>query len=161
MTTPNYRSHYNRQREVADFSDQLDKTHQSFRDECDINKVLERWMRSGALEHVQKRVPTWGDFTGAVDFKTAHDAVHEASEAFMTLGSDVRAKFANNPAELLAFLRDESNREEAIELGLIEAPVEAASPQVPVSEAVLAPVSSDASTNPPESPPAPSTDSLV
>ena len=41
----------------------------------------------------------------------------------MALPSDVRSRFGNNPAELLDFLNDNSNYDEAIRLGLIHAKV--------------------------------------
>ena len=38
----------------------------------------------------------------------------------MALPSRVRRRFDNDPAELMEFLADEANREEAVMLGLIE-----------------------------------------
>ena len=58
----------------------------------------------------------------SLTFRQAQETVIAAAEAFAALPSRVRQRFNNDPAELLEFLADESNREEAVFLGLIEKP---------------------------------------
>ena len=66
--------------------------------------------------------PQFGDFSNEFDFRQAQETVIRAAEAFASLPSRVRKRFNNDPAELLEFLADEKNREEAVYLGLIEKP---------------------------------------
>ena len=65
-----------------------------------------------------------------VDYQDAYNMVVKAEEAFMTLPAAVRARFANDPAGIFAFLQDPSNRDEAVQLGLIAASVEPVVPKV-------------------------------
>ena len=96
---------------------------QSFKEECDINNIVAKFLKTGELpENV--RMPQSGDFTGITDFQTAMNMVIEAQDAFMAFPADVRARFANDPQRMMDFLADESNRDEAIKLGLVEKPAE-------------------------------------
>lgn len=92
---------------------------QSAKEDCDINKILERVAR-GIMPDVSQRPPQYGDFTStANDFHDAMNLVCAAQEAFDQLPAIVRARFGNDPEQLLAFLDDASNREEAVRLGLV------------------------------------------
>lgn len=92
---------------------------QHFKDDCDINLLVERFTKTGSFGN--ERDPSFysfGDYSGA-DFREALDIVLSAEEQFQTLPAKVRARFQNNPASLLDFLSDSGNREEAEILGLI------------------------------------------
>lgn len=91
---------------------------QSFKEECDINNIMAKFQRTGALEWVQKYEGQYGDVTG-VTFESAMQTVMKAQEMFDDLPSSVRDRFANNPAAFLEFLGDEGNRAEAERLGLV------------------------------------------
>jgi len=99
------------------------KTQQSFATECDINEIVRRFGITGELP-VNQRMPVSGDFTGITDFQSAMEAVVRAQGAFNDLPANVRARFRNDPAEMLAFLEDGKNREEAVKLGLVNPPPE-------------------------------------
>lgn len=98
---------------------------QSERDECDINKLVERYGVTGSLP-VAAHLPTYQDFEGIFDFQSAMNAVISADKAFLSLPAKVRSRFGNDPQQLLIFLGDEANREEAISLGLVVKPEPAA-----------------------------------
>lgn len=100
------------------------KTKVSEAKRCDINTILERHRKTGMVEHVNRRQGFYGDVSGVSDYLTALNRVKIANEAFNSLSARIRDRFKNDPAELLAFLGDESNREEAIALGIIEKPEE-------------------------------------
>nr|QJB21026.1 MAG: internal scaffolding protein [Microvirus sp.] len=97
-------------------------TQQHFKDECDINNIVRRYEKTGFLVDpltpgtVQ---PMYDDFTAQQDFLEAQTLIAHASQAFDELPASLRKRFSNNPAEMLAFLEDESNREEAVKLGLV------------------------------------------
>ena len=92
---------------------------QHMRDECDINVIVERFGVTGSLP-VTPIEPTYGDFSGANDYHSAMNAIRASEEAFMALPAKIRAKFDHDPNALLEFLQNETNRDEAIELGLID-----------------------------------------
>lgn len=98
-------------------------TQQQFKEEADINTIVARFGLTGTLPEVV-RVPKSGDFTGVVDYHSALNAVRQADEAFMELPGEMRARFRNDPQELLMFLSDEKNKEEAMKIGLIPKPDE-------------------------------------
>lgn len=92
---------------------------QHFRDECDINNILRQFNVTGLLPELTLS-PRYGDFTGISDFKTALDRVNATYDEFETLPAQIRAKFDNDPENLIMFLDNEENRQEAEKLGLVE-----------------------------------------
>lgn len=92
---------------------------QHMKDECDINVIVERFGVTGQFP-VAPLEPTYGDFSGVNDYHSALNAIRASEEAFMALPAKIRAKFDHDPNALLEFLQNETNRDEAIELGLID-----------------------------------------
>jgi len=92
---------------------------QQFKDETDINNILRQFNITGLLPEAPLS-PRYGDFTGIVDYHTALNAVIAAEDGFMELPAEMRARFQNDPENLINFLNDESNRDEAIKLGLVD-----------------------------------------
>lgn len=95
-------------------------TKQSMKDECNINKIVDKYQRIGVVEHVNENQHFFADVTD-VDFQASLNLVQSAQEAFDGLPSELRKRFANDPALLLEFLGDPSNHDEAVKLGLIRA----------------------------------------
>jgi len=93
------------------------RTKQSHKDECDINKILIKYQKTGLLEFVNKNQPQYGDFSG-FDFMNAMNTVAKASEMFDQLPAAVRKRFNNEPGEFMTFVDDPANTDEAIRLGL-------------------------------------------
>lgn len=104
------------------YCDDPSLTKQSFAKECDINNVIKNWTRGGVATHVNTREAFYGDFTSSVDYHYALNSCIQAEESFMTLPAELRARFNNDPSELLSFLDDSKNEAEAIELGLVTKP---------------------------------------
>jgi len=92
---------------------------QHFKEECDINTILEKFNISGMLPE-QPLSPRYGDFTGIGDYHTAMNRVIAAQNEFEALPAQIRARFNNDPAQLIEFLENSENRPEAEELGLVE-----------------------------------------
>ena len=92
---------------------------QHFKDECDINNILRQFNITGLLPE-QTLSPRYGDFTGISDYHTALNRVMAAQDEFDGLPAQIRARFDNDPANLIEFLENENNRPEAEELGLVE-----------------------------------------
>lgn len=104
-------------------------TKQSFQDECDINVIMARYEKTGQLDHVNTARPEFGDFAAVPDYQTAMNTVLEANSMFDAMPSGIRDRFGNDPAQLLAFVNDPANREEAIELGIVDRPPPEPAPQ--------------------------------
>lgn len=92
---------------------------QQFKDETDINNILRQFNVTGLLPEAPLS-PRYGDFTGIVDYHTALNAVIAAEDGFMQLPAELRARFENDPENLINFLNDEANKDEAVKLGLID-----------------------------------------
>ena len=92
------------------------RTKQSFKDEADINVLMRKYQTS---ELTGLRKPMFGDFTEMPDYREMQNRITVANEEFLHLDSDVRAMFDNDPANLLEWLSDPENKDEAIELGIL------------------------------------------
>jgi len=92
---------------------------QHFKEECDINTILQKFNVTGLLPE-QPLTPRYGDFTGIGDYHTAMNRVIAVQDEFEALPAQIRARFNNDPAQLIEFLENSENRPEAEELGLVE-----------------------------------------
>lgn len=110
-------------------------TQQSFAEECDINTIVKRFGLDGTLP-VGVRMPTYGDFSGVDDYKSALLAIMAARDSFAQMPARVRLRFENDPQKFVEFCSDPANKEEAIKLGLVEAP--AAAPAAPAAPGAAA-----------------------
>jgi phage internal scaffolding protein len=97
------------------------RTKQAFKHEVDINRIMAKYQKTGLLP-VTNKSPLYGDFSSIPDFETASNKLIAAQNAFDAQPASLRKRFNNNPSELLHFLQDESNRDEAIKLGLVPKP---------------------------------------
>lgn len=100
------------------FSEGTGRTHQSFKDECDINTIMGKWRETGFVDHVQLSTPVYGDFATALDYQQAMDSIIAAGDLFDSLPARIRDRVGNDPAQLIAFIEDETNSDECVELGL-------------------------------------------
>lgn len=101
------------------------KTQQQFRDDADINNIIKRYTEcpsASLMDRVCPRVPQFGDFSNVGDLQRNLNEIRDAGYAFDALPATLRARFNNDPLQLLAFVQDSSNRDEAVKLGLIDAP---------------------------------------
>lgn len=94
------------------------KAQQQFKEETDINTIVERFGLTGQLP-TDVRMPISGDFTGLSTYQDALNALNQARASFDTMPATVRARFNNDPAAFVAFCDDENNRDEARRLGLL------------------------------------------
>lgn len=103
-------------------------TQQNFRKECDINTIVERARKTGVAPGTVKK-GIYADVSNMPDYRACLEIVEKADEAFSSLDSGTRARFGNDPGRMIAFLQasvgDEKLTAEAIELGLVDAPVKA------------------------------------
>lgn len=99
-------------------------THQSMSAECDINAIMQKFQKTGILDHRNNFEGQYGDFIDAPDnYHDAMNSVLEANEMFGSLPSSVRKQFANDPGLFLDFATDPANNAKMVELGLATASV--------------------------------------
>jgi len=103
------------------------RTHQSGKEECDINKIMAKYVKTGTLDHQREHGENYG-FATSLDLLEAMTIVTKANEMFDDLPAEVRIKFNHNAGEFLDFTQDPNNKAELIKLGLAVA--EGANPVV-------------------------------
>ncbi len=101
---------------------------QAFRDECDINKIMAKYVKTGAVSHMNRFAGEYG-FATSVDFHEAMNVVSQGESMFAELPAVVRGRFNNDTALFLEFVQDPENVEEMVSLGLARS-----------TEAVLPPI---------------------
>lgn len=94
-------------------------TKQSFAGEVDINKIIAGYEKTGMVTHLNSKEPFYGDVSEIGDYEHCLEVVKEAEELFGAMEAKVREKFKNDPAEMIDFLEDPSNIEEAVKLGMV------------------------------------------
>jgi len=103
-----------------DCSKEPSVTEQHHKDDCDINVLMKRYASGEIIDHVNDLQASFGDFSDVPDYQEALNRVNDARAAFMELPATTRKRFDNDPGQLIGFLSDEKNTEEAIKLGLVK-----------------------------------------
>lgn len=131
----------NGNKKVRTINNEPSLTQQHHKQECDVNYIVKKYQKTGQITHIARDQGVYADLTKSKDFSDAMNTVVKAKEAFMTLPSDVRKRFGHNPQELISFLQDEKNLDEAIKLGLVKSKPNI-SPSIP-SQPISTPNPSD------------------
>jgi len=96
-------------------------TNQSDAKETDINTILKRYEKTGYIPDQltgEMRKPIYGDFTVVSNYYELKCKLARVEQAFDAYPAELRARFKNDPQELINFLSDSKNDREAVELGL-------------------------------------------
>jgi len=94
------------------------RTQQQFADDVNINKIMAKYKKTRQINHLNTRTGVYADITNIGSYEEAMQTIINADSAFLDLPSQIRARFGNNPQQLINFLSDNSNDDEAIKLGL-------------------------------------------
>lgn len=94
------------------------RTKQSFKDECDINRIMARYQSTGELPNLNNVEPQYLDCS-EFDFQNHQNFIAGAFSMFNELPSGIRSRFENDPGKFLDFCSQEKNRPELAEMGLL------------------------------------------
>ena len=94
-------------------------TDQQFKDDCDVNFIVDKFTKTGHLTHLAKFQGMYADVSEIPDLAEAIQTVTIAQTAFDALPAELRSRFGNSPVNMVEFINDVNNKEEAIKLGLI------------------------------------------
>lgn len=111
-------------------------TKQSMKNECDINQIMRRYAKTGAVAHVNQHGGSYG-FASAVSFHEAMSVVATAEQIFEGLPSKVRKRCGNDPAVFLAWVQDPANLEEVRKFGLAPPAKPDAEPAEPLAVRIV------------------------
>lgn len=116
-----FRNAYERDQHKGITFNEPTMTQQQFKDECDVNVIIDRYTSTGVIpeELVNASAGVYGDFSGVGDYMEMQNRLIAARESFDSLPSSIRSRFNDNPAELIAFVSDGNNYDEAVKLGIV------------------------------------------
>ncbi len=84
------------------------RTKQSFRDECDINLIMQRAAQGGTISHLEKYEGVYADFSD-FDFFEHTQKLTQGREVFDDLPAEIRREFGQSPAAFFAYVNDPQN----------------------------------------------------
>lgn len=116
------RSIYNRpyKQKIRPMGESL--TQQQFTDEQNVNTIMKKYARTGIIgTGLGTRTPQFGNYENQ-SFHEMETKLAQSVETFQNLPSAVRKRFDNNVGNLLDFIDDKSNYDEAVKMGLIPEP---------------------------------------
>jgi len=118
-----FKSNYSpKQRVALTFPENSPWTKQEFKEECDINTIMNQYMATGQLPSINENYPQYLDVTG-IEFQESMEFIAGAQSMFHELPSAIRNRFQNDPAQFLDFCSQEKNRPELAEMGLLKAQI--------------------------------------
>lgn len=124
-------------------------TQQHMQKECDIREIIKKHDRTGIINHVNRGVAQYGDYSDVNEYREALDLVNNAMGSFMELPSDIRKAFNNDPGEFFEFATNPDNSDEMVKLGLSSSPApvlqESGNAAAAAKEAPAQPVDTDKS----------------
>lgn len=79
-------------------------TKQSFKDDTDVNRLLQKMQKTNSLRHVDEFPESvYREFDGEMDLLTADARMKKANRIFERLPSEVRREFDNNPLRFVTY----------------------------------------------------------
>lgn len=115
-----------------DFTADPGRTDQSQAKDCDINNIVATYNKTGVMPE-GRGAGLFADVSDAPSYQDALQTVLNAENAFMALDAKTRKRFDNDASQMLAFLEDPKNRQEAAALGMLNPEPINPSPAVPAS----------------------------
>lgn len=105
----------------------------SMQDECDVNRIVERFRATGLVTHLASGSPAFLDVSEVSDYRAAIDQVRAVGVFFDGLPAPLRSEFGNDPAAFMDFVADPANAREVDERfgGAVVPPVVAPVPPAP------------------------------
>lgn len=107
-------------RVYTDYGETESLTEQQHVDKVDVNQIIKRYRSGHEITHLNKKAGVYADLSQMQDYNVMLNQIMNANQAFDDLPAELRSRFNNNPAELIQFLADPKNSDEAVKLGLVE-----------------------------------------
>lgn len=98
--------------EGYDFFDEMSPVQQHFRDQSDINFIVDYWTRTGTFSSINPNPARYFDCTVVQDYQSALDTLCKADEILESMTPQQRAKFHNDPVAFIEYFSDPSNFDE-------------------------------------------------
>ena len=115
-----------------DFTDDPGYTQQHFKEECDINNILDRYAQTGIVP--ERHGAFYGDFSEGLEYREALDRLKSTQAEFDALPARTRDFFGNDPSRFLDFVSNPENKPHFGTIGLIEAVVPQSLPETKTAD---------------------------
>lgn len=90
--------------------EQPGRTKQAFKDDCDVNRILQKAQKVGSLSHLQKHGAFYGDFANAPkDLFEAREMLDRGEAIFKDLPAEIRNEFENDALKFFGAMNDPAN----------------------------------------------------
>lgn len=76
---------------------------QHARDETDINNIVDKFLKTGTLPNVPMP-PSYENFGEIFDFQSAMNTIKAATDSFLAMPANLRARFDNDPAKFVGYV---------------------------------------------------------
>jgi len=97
------------------------KTQIQFQKQCNVNNIIAKYKKTGSITHIRNvQEGIYADLANVPDYQEALNTVIKANITFEAMPAQLRNRFNNSPKELIEFLSNPSNRDEASKLGLLK-----------------------------------------
>jgi phage internal scaffolding protein len=116
------RSNYYAHNRVLEMPVGPSRTLQSSAAETNINTIMRKYEKTGIIDHKAKYAGRYGEAPEKTDFHEAMVLIADANTMFNDLPASIRSDFKNDPGEFLAFVSDDENLDQMVEMGLIDPP---------------------------------------
>lgn len=105
---------------VRTINDDKSMTQQQFKDETDVNNIIQKYVQTGELTHVRQNAAAgvFEDVSQISNFHEMQNTIVRAKEAFALVPAELRHKLHNDPARFIEWINDEKNNAEAIKYGV-------------------------------------------
>lgn len=94
-------------------------TLQAEAENADISLIMQKYAKTGIITAPIKGNMVFGDASQVPTYHEAYNLIASAHEMFDALDAKIRYRFQNDPANLISFMADSSNYDEALKLGLV------------------------------------------
>jgi len=96
----------------------LERTKQAPAGEVNINQIMARYMKTGTIDHIQRRPPQYGDFSRATTLLEAWEINAQAEDEFNALDSNIRRAANNDKIQFWQMIATEEGARALAEAGL-------------------------------------------
>lgn len=96
-------------------------TLQADAENADITLIMQKYAKTGIFNATIREGLQYGDISQLPDYHAAYNEIARANELFEALDAKIRSRFQNDPSKMIDFIADDSNYDEAVKLGLVQA----------------------------------------
>lgn len=104
-------------RRVSTRNTEPSKTDQQFAKECDVNQIMANAKKGMISNHVRNSPGVYADVSEIPDLLECMEIMTTAQRDFDQLPAKTRERFGNSPVQLVDFLNDSANDDEAVKMG--------------------------------------------